>query len=281
MQTIKNYTFWTSQEENKLKELAGKMSFKQMTSYFNNKTATSLQKKALKLGLLSQFKPKKYSHDENFWEIPNEINCYWAGFFAADGCLLHDRIRDRKSFVVSLSSKDLNHLEKLKETLKFTGPIKSYSRKNYKKETYKNVSTLAIHSIKKWEKDLENNFNIIPNKTLRLAPPNLNDDYLKFCYLIGYLDGDGWITIKKDGRITIGFVSSSSNILIWIYNLISSKFPQVSKISTIDNRYHYFTFSNNSTIKIINYLRPFLVPKLDRKWNNPKLLEILNSPEKV
>ena len=167
---MKQYIFWTDDEIAKLKELSGRMNFQQMTKHFSGRTAPSLQKKAIKLKIVSEYRYKKHSHDENFLETPNEVNSYYGGF-----CAMDCHINHRNQFTLSLASKDLEHLENFKNAVKFTGNIRTYQRKKYKQEGLKWVSTLNICSVTQWRIDLKRHFNVEEKKTYRLAPPNITD----------------------------------------------------------------------------------------------------------
>lgn len=267
---------WNEIEIEKLKELHRiNMSYKKMSTYLKNRTACSIKHKASELGLISNYRFKRYSHNENFWEIPNEMNSYWAGFFAADGCLAKSSNSDNYSFLISLASKDIHHLEKLKKCVDYTGDIRTRIKKDCK-----SVSTLQIHSIKKWKEDMAKIFSIEPIKTFRIAPPNLNNNILNFCYLLGYLDGDGSIVFPK-GRssFNISVVSCSKNILDWIKNILDKEFPikyrrpTFPKVCFCPRGWYSFAIGGLRAAVILDYLRQFPVPKLSRKWDKPNVLE--------
>lgn len=267
---------WTQQEVNKLKSLMGQISFEEMTKQFQGRSKMSLVHKADKLGLSNNYRIRKYSFDIDFWKTPNLINCYFAGFIAADGYI------NNKSLVLSLSTKDLIVLEKLKQACNFTGTIRSYERKNYKKETLKQVSTLTINSIQYWADDLKDNFNIVTKKSLILEPPNINNELLILSYIIGFIDGDGWIFLKNDGRPVLGITSGSKIFVFWIKDVLDkyfsiNDFASKSIISQgtkkgVKKNCFYFTFSGTKAAQMIDFLCQFPVFKLDRKWNNPNVL---------
>lgn len=272
--------YWTDSEINKLKNLLGKISFYEMTKRFPDRTRSSLIHKTNKLGLSNNFHFRKHFFNNDFWDIPNITNSYFGGFIAADG-----NISD-KSVIISLSTKDILILERLKKVSEFTGLIRSYSRKNYQKETYKQVSTICFNTIGKWIIDLKKHFNIVPAKSLIIQPPNLNNDLLKFVYLIGFLDGDGWISFSRN-RLTLGCVSGSYDLVYWLrafllkYFLTSlrkeSRLPQIHQGTKNGEKKNcfYFTFSGSRAEKIVDFVCQLPIFKLDRKWNNPKVLEFL------
>lgn len=276
-----SYLFWTKEEELKLQELSGKYSFEQLIIFFPNRSAKSLQKKSIKLGLKSKYRFTKHSHDKNCWKTLTPSSCYLAGFIAADGSL-HS---GRKQLTVCINTKDIQVLNEIKDYTKYTGNIRSYQRKNYNKETLKNVSYIIIGGCGEWYDDFKYNFGIIPNKTFYFPPPSLKEEILKWSYVIGYIDGDGWITHKENLRITLGIASCNENILKWIINLIDQKIkiPQRTqgfqmkpiRIAKGKNKVRYFTIQGYKAGVLIDYLRQFPIPKLSRKWDQPAVLQYI------
>lgn len=278
------YIYWTPEDIEKLKNLLSKnISMKSMVPYFTDRTYISINSKVKKLGLdNSGYRFRKYVHNENFWSEINPITCYYAGYIAADGNLS----QSRKEFSLSLSGCDINILRLFKKLSSFTGPIDTYKRKNYKKETLKTVSTIRISCKDKWYDDLEKNFNITPIKTYRLSYPNINDDYLKWCFIIGYIDGDGWTTfqVKRKDRCVLGMVSCSFDILRWINQEIDKKFSilyninhKKSKIAepqrVSKQKYYEYIITGFRANVIIDYIRQFPLPKLSRKWDRIEILK--------
>lgn len=269
---------WSSEEISKLKQLMGTMSFEKMTNQFSKRTKMSLVHKADKLGLSNNYRFRRYFFNEEFWKDLNPTNCYFGGYLAADGYI------DQRSIILSLSTKDLSVLEELKKVSGYTGPIQTYFRKNYKKETLKQVSTLRINTIGRWMTDLEKHFNIVPAKSLILKPPLLSNDLLIFCYIIGYLDGDGWIYRNKYSKLGLGCVSGSYDLLFWIKSFLEKYFsdsirnesrkPKIrrQRKGGKDCNCFYFNFYGSRVAKIVDFLRQFPIFKLDRKWNNPVIL---------
>jgi len=254
------------------------MSFREMTKFFNGRTASSLQKKALKLGLTSKWKATKNTVNKHFFDLPNLLNSYYMGHFAADGYL---KFRGGSTvYALQMNTKDIEIINNFKRDCEFSGPVRSYQRKNYKKETMKDVSYMYISNVTEWREPLKNNFGIIPNKTLRMSPPPLMDEKFKHAYLIGYLDGDGSILFdKKLDRIIIKYYSSNLNIMKWIHQELTSILTKLNynsrfTITKIENCYSLCLFGRLGAV-VFNYLKDIDVPKLKRKWYNPDTLECL------
>lgn len=273
-----SYKLWTPQEDAVLieKTATGKFSY-EMTGKLLGRSLHSCQNRAKILGLRNLYKGgSKYSVDENFWK-PNPISAYWAGFSAADASIRKHSLNCFQ-YRLELSSEDRHHLFTLKSQCNFTGPIAESLREN------KFLHSRILISCPQWTHDLEKYYNIIPNKTKRLAPPNLTDEYLKFCYLIGYLDGDGTISLnKKEDFLTIRFLSCSPDIINWCHEFLMSKFENVylrkktKKVCLSMGLYPNCTFSGIRAVAIFDYLSKFDLPKLDRKWKQPKVLKYVSA----
>ena len=63
---------------------------------------------------------RQHNVNDDFFNNPNILNCYWAGFIAADGCIGR---RNNNVLSIGLSSKDKQHLETFKNNINFSGPI--------------------------------------------------------------------------------------------------------------------------------------------------------------
>ncbi len=264
-----NYKYWTLEEDRFLENIVrtGKSSFKNIGKILG-RTGVSCQKRSTALGFKNKFIKRIYSQDENFWETPNLLNCYWAGFSAADANIYQRGAN--YTYRLELGIIDKERLESLKEVTQFDGKIfECKKRKN-------NTVRITINS-NKWAKDLSENFNIIPNKTKRLKPPILHGD-LKLAWLIGYIDGDGCIHLNKyNKQLSISFVSSSEEIIKFVSELFDEYWPTGlrRKLNPYykKEKYSIYRISGIRAAIAINKLSKIDVPKLYRKWKNPEVLE--------
>lgn len=69
---------------------------------------------------------KKYNVNENFFSLDTPESFYWAGFIAADGCIL----KNLKVLEIGLGIKDKKHLKKFKSAIKYTGNISIGGKEN-------------------------------------------------------------------------------------------------------------------------------------------------------
>lgn len=124
---------------------------------------------------------RKYKLDENaFNDVKDEYAAYWLGFIFADGSVVGNVLR------VDLSSKDKNHLYKLRRFLQSSQPL--YERKN------RNTHGLAICS--KMTVSNLHQLGCMPRKTYDLSYPDFLPQNLERHFIRGFFDGDGSIGIS-------------------------------------------------------------------------------------
>ena len=67
-------------------------------------------------GLFTYRPQRKYNVNDNFFEKTDVLNCYWAGFIAADGCIIEGKKQNQLS--IGLAKKDFNHLNLFKNDIR-------------------------------------------------------------------------------------------------------------------------------------------------------------------
>lgn len=279
------YKYWTQNEEKTLEEMVitNKYSFKQIGNILN-RTAQSCGDHSRILGFNNKYIRRLYFYDNEFWSIPNPINSYWAGMSSADSNV-HNH-KNRFTYRMEIKKSDQKHIEELKKNIKYTGPIGKSARiiKFKNKEIHIESVKICINGCKKWLTELSNIWNITPNKTKRLSGPNLSNNYLKFCWLMGYIDGDGYISFnRKFSTLVIGFTSSSLKILEYTKLLIDDNFSNCylikknKNINKLKNANAYvYSVNGLKACVIFDYLHQFPIYRLSRKWEQPHVLEYVN-----
>lgn len=160
-----------------------------------------------------------------FSEI-NPETLYWAGMFAADGCV-HSGKRNRNSINLTLQYRDIEHLYKFREFCGSEHKINTNER---------NHSQFSFDSAKVF-KDLKQ-FGIAPNKSFTYDPP-------EFCckspdFWRGMIDGDGHLLISQKKYLNIGLCGSQQTIesfSVWASEITGRK-PTVWKYK---NKNCYYT----------------------------------------
>lgn len=238
---------WTQEEENILKDNYGKMTYQQISNLLVNRTVSQIRNKCNYMGLCSKNNLRKYSINKEYFKIPTIENCYWAGFIAADGNISGNRLS------IGLAHKDKNLLDCFCKDLQYTNTVKSYKNNVY----------LGVNC-KEMVKDLEVNFNIIPNKSKILKPPFIKEEDLIASFIKGVIDGDG--SIGED-RITI---YGTKDLLQWIKYYFDSWIPvsnyTVSEVIQIQTHLHSYRIGTKRFKFIYDKLKQLNTYELKRKW---------------
>jgi hypothetical protein len=244
---------------------------------FLGRSEGSIQKQAQIQGLSNGYVHRQYSHDKDYWSQLNPHVAYYSGLSSAD-CTLSKKGENAYIYSLSLCLKDSILLENLRNSIKYDGPVSGYVKiKDGKEYPQRRID---IHCNAQWFLDLEKYWNIVQNKTYRLGPPNITNEYLHLCWLIGLNDGDGCIYFDENRKkISFSFRSSSLKALEWVKHLTNKYFNfgrdwqprNVRKMSEKWGNCYTYTVGGLSALKMYETLREFPVPKLDRKWHQPAI----------
>jgi hypothetical protein len=204
---------------------------------------------------------KKYSYNENYFDVPRAESAYWAGFIAADGCIS----TSHGCLILALKEEDRYQIENFKSALNYTGPITH--KTNISGGKAYPYSDLRIYSAWPLIAQLYKHYGIGPRKTFQLGPPNLFDEQLIKAYIVGYIDGDGSIFFRGD-RISLSLCGTDA-LLQWIKTKFDLWYPptrQQTHVRRSKSIYEYATSGRRAEI-ILKDLSSLGVPFLKRKWD--------------
>ena len=184
-------------------DLYSQMSTGELAKKFNITTTTVrniLKRNGCKAHPLG-WKLNKYSIDQSYFEnIDTEEKAYFLGLMGSDGYVSSKGNRVE----ISLSGlEDRLLLERFKDALKFSGPIK---QKTIKYPGAKPHFRLGFGN-DKIRQDLIGH-GIVPKKSLIYTFNDKIDKNLIRHYVRGYFDGDGSVSFKKDKSFLMSITSS-------------------------------------------------------------------------
>lgn len=209
-----------------------------------------------------------YTLNFDYFKTWSKNMAYVLGFIASDGNVCNNRLK------ISVSRRDRDILEKIKEDLEYTGNIFDENSKCKDKEFQ--TSTLSITS-KTLCEDLKN-LNITENKSLTLDLEGVIPKNFRLDFIRGYFDGDGSIgfmypsnsrgTKSKTAQIRFRICSGSKSILELIINEFERQgIKKVNIHSRKDKNLHDIEYSTKSASKIYEMLYYDGAIFLDRKKN--------------
>lgn len=296
------YTFtdmkWTQEEDQILKDNHGKLTLNQIKVLLitrPNVKYTTLRARCQKLGLYRNKSivklPVKNTYDLEYFKEINEIKAYLGGLIATDGCIMTDEyggkvfnygVAEKDECILDLFIKELN-IKNIKKSLS----LNSFNGIGLKKHRCKSI---RLSCFDKNAEYLEKYFNITPRKTYRLGPINITDKNLCLSFIVGTIDGDGYIGAFEDHnqlRLAMSWAGCSEKFLLWIQETMDKYFPYENHKKTIsrvykdkDSNCYLYGISGVRAAIIIDCLRQIPIFKLGRKWENPMVLEYINSKKK-
>ena len=261
--------FWSKEDDTLLTEkiLSG-LSHVEAAKFFPDRTWIAVRRRANELKLKSNYHFRKWTSEDSFWDTPNEINCYWAGFIAADGCITRNGDKGLgHNLTIALNSIDREHLERFIYDCGSNNRI--FDRYTLDKRSGKSHPFSAVHiSNIKWKKPLEEIFNIFPCKTFTFKYPELPEKLME-CWIAGYVDGDGTYGICK-GYFKIGAVSAVKatvdRIFKFVYQFAKEKCKNKGAMPDGKKCFH-FGVTGRQAIEASHHLMSLPCPHLRRKYN--------------
>ena len=200
--------------------------------------------------------------NENYFDNIGVNQAWLMGFIASDGTIR----KDSNEIKIGLSSVDREILEKIKAEIQSTRKITDYTTQN----GY-SVSQFCWSCAK--HKDFLSKYGIVNRKTyLPMYVPNFEKKELVLAFILGYFDGDGAISVSKDGYLRLRIVSHRTEILESMAQNLIKFYPTLSYSLSKDKRGLYeLSISTTFAVSIFQDMYGLNSLRLDRKYQ--KFLE--------
>lgn len=198
------FTRWTNEEIEYLKENYQDKSYKEIGEYLGRKEQ-AIRSKMHYLGL----KKSIYHCNYNYFEtIDTEDKAYWLGFIYADGNIN----KAQSTLRINLQARDNFHLSKLNKCIDGNFNVRIYDEKHGDK-IYPMCQILVYST--KIVRDLMDK-GVVPHKSNIITFPELRNDLVRH-FIRGYFDGDGSICERKHKKrqsdLSCSFTSGSIEFL--------------------------------------------------------------------
>ena len=203
---------------------------------------------------------RKYTIDETFFDnIDTQEKAYCLGLLYADGT----NLRRDNSIQIGLQEQDKDLLEKVRIAMNINKPL--YFQKNTK--SY-GQNTYRLEFVSKHMSERLSDIGMVPNKSLILEFPTCVPEELMSHYLRGYMDGDGYISHRKNDY-TVEIMGTESFCLsiqkILFQHDIDSKIYNTTLHKETSTRRLYIGRKDNFK-KFINYIYTDATIYLERKY---------------
>jgi hypothetical protein len=271
---LEKRTVWTKQEEQILVDNYLNRPVKEIQEFLPEKDYWTITSHARVMGLKkhpSSYR-RRYGYNRNFFSVPIIDNSYFAGFIAADGSV----DKERGTVRIGIQQKDILILSCLADLILFTGDI-SIGVQKTSKGIFK-FCKIEFSSAQQMVKDLENNFNIVQNKTFILEPPIKLNYENSLAFIAGLIDGDGSIVIPSNsdkwGHLyPVISITGTRNLLEWVKTIFDNICPSIyginARVLPIKNCKSFsYKVGGNRAYHILKELQKVNTPtRLVRKWD--------------
>lgn len=218
---------------------------------------SSIRKRLRKLNIVLPNRWNETKFNENIFDfIDTEDKAYWLGFIFADGYISSSNY----TFEISLSTKDLSHLEKFNNFMEHINYNIKICKTNFENCTRCRWSITNKHLWKTL-----NSYGCTPRKSLTLEFPN-EDIFTKKSlishFIRGYVDGDGCIGLTRD-KLVIQILGTE----LFLKEII--KYSAIDRNLYTKKNHNTFTiaYSHSPAIQMGEYLYNNATIFLDRKYN--------------
>lgn len=219
---------------------------------------------------------KNYRDPEYFSQIDTEEKAYILGFIAADG-----HVSD-KEIIISLSAKDVDIIEKIRNSIGVNKDIKNYTGHSFGPN--KSEFVRFTFGTKEMISSLRS-LGFVRNKTRTFKMPEIDKSLYKH-FVRGYIDGDGSFGryLHNDGyyrsSMTICGTEEFLLDLMQFFNSIgfSTSKKLKRRFNTENCCYELALSGNDNVLNVLSYLYLDSKIYLDRKYKN--FLSMTNSNNK-
>jgi intein/homing endonuclease len=199
-----------------------------------------------------------------FDNIDTEEKAYWLGFIFADGTISSTRFR----FELSLSLKDIDHLEKFRQFIGYIKPLK-IEKAGYGKRSEQQYMRCRLYFNSKHLHGILNSYGCTPRKSLTLQFPKksiFKTNSLIRHFLRGYIDGDGCITYatKDHSGMNLNLLGTKQFLVDFQNNLPLEKSNKIRK--KIDEKVYSLSYQRNRGLYVCKYIYLNSTIYLDRKF---------------
>lgn len=220
---------------------------------------------------------KNYKDPEYFSSIDTEEKAYILGFIAADG-----HVSD-KEIIISLSSKDVDIIEKIRSSIGINKDIKFYTGNSFNPNENSEFVRFTFGT-KEMISSLRS-LGFVRDKTVNFRIPKIDSPLYRH-FIRGYVDGDGSFGryLHNDGyyRSSMTICGTEEFLLGLMEIFISMGFSTSKKLKKRFNTenccYELALSGNDNVLKVLNYLYLDSNIYLDRKYEN--FLSMVNSNNK-
>jgi hypothetical protein len=192
---------------------------------------------------------KLYTINKDFFSrIETEPQAYWLGFIAADGSICNKELK------IDLAKKDEKHLIKFLVSLNSSHPIHNYNG-------FSSVVCIAVQQL----------VNDLKKLNVKTKLPDINYELLSHYYR-GLVDGDGCLSISKDGNFIVNLVGAKPFCDGFLSFVQDNGINTISTVKPLKSIFSISISGKENAKKISNALYKDSSIYLDRKYEKAAIM---------
>lgn len=192
-------SIWTRQDLQFLEDNYIDMRYQDIAKYID-KTESAVKAKCRYMNLQ---KRKSYTVNETFFDTWSNDMAYLLGFIMADGCVSYNTKKSKYNMRLCIHPRDIS-------VINFANSLLCPDNYIY---YYPNSELCQVRYTSKHMAERLISLGVIPNKTGYENMTHVPDEW-KPAWIRGMFDGDGSISIRKDGKNYSCYICSQSKLLM-------------------------------------------------------------------
>lgn len=98
-------------------------------------------------------------------------------------------------------------------------------------------------------------------------------------YAAGFFDGEGCISITKNGAVDVRIINTANNVLVRLQSLFGGSITERSQ--RVNKKQYAYSFYGQDAIEFIKTLKPYLLEKLPQAETILEYYELRNNIQRV
>lgn len=198
---------------------------------------------------------RKYFFDEFYFdEIDSEAKAYWFGFLYADGFLSNGNMIGCR-----LNSKDEKHLLLFLNDIHISKNLLSYNKKT-------DSCGFLLTSQKMYDSLFKKGFSQKKSYDNTSLPFECIKENLKKYFILGFLDGDGYVSFSSKGKQLAGIVSNNEELIKAFVKYINIYMGEDFCRASNTDGYFRIRLATNKAKYFLDWLYKDSCIHLDRKY---------------
>lgn len=211
---------------------------------------------------------RRYTLNQNAFDVVTDESAYWIGFLMADGCI-SQREKMSSRIILEIHERDKPHVEKFKAFLGTDAPIEMVAPKNYAK-SFRSSTHARIGVASNQLAEALAGFGVVPRKSKIAKAIGLenNPHFWRGC-----IDGDGgvFLTLRKLGHYDpVIFLCGTEELLNQFAAFVRTICPDCKAKVTPATHVFQYRAGGCHAIKLAKHLYENAPVALDRKQEKAK-----------